>query len=100
MHSYEPDKILSQEEYDEITDMVHNNIKDQLDGGPMFFVEEFEEDNVPVDGENYEEVPKKIIRQRKVNFNTFCNLYESLYSIVLIVFQFQIQFNVSFAVFL
>ncbi|KAI1720983.1 NRDE-2, necessary for RNA interference domain-containing protein [Ditylenchus destructor] len=65
VHSYEPDKILSQEEYDEITDMVHNNIKDQLDGGPMFFVEEFEEDNVPVDGENYEEVPKKIIRQRK-----------------------------------
>uniref|UniRef100_A0A915DJI4 Pre-mRNA-processing factor 39 n=1 Tax=Ditylenchus dipsaci TaxID=166011 RepID=A0A915DJI4_9BILA len=65
VHNYEPDKILSQEEYDEMTDIVFEKIKDQLDGSPMFFIDEHEEENIPLDGENFEEVPKKIVRQRK-----------------------------------
>lgn len=51
--------------------MVHNKIKDQLDGRPMFFIEEYEDDNIPFDGENYEEMPKKVVRQRKVRRSFF-----------------------------
>lgn len=71
MNNYEPDKILSTDEYDEIMELVYNRIKDQLDGKPMFFVEEYEEENIPNEGENYEERPKKIISKRKVFFIFF-----------------------------
>lgn len=69
MHNYEPDKILNSDEYDEITNIVYERVKDQLDGKPMYFVEEYEEENIPNEGENYEEQPKKIISQRKVFIN-------------------------------
>lgn len=32
----------------------------------MFFIEEYEDENIPLDGDNYEEMPKKLIRNRKV----------------------------------
>ncbi|KAH7720376.1 pre-mRNA-processing factor 39 [Aphelenchoides avenae] len=62
INSQEPDRILSQQEYDEITDVVYARIKDRLDG-PMFFIEEYEAE--PAVAGDYEEVTKKVIRQRK-----------------------------------
>lgn len=66
VHSYEPDKILTQEEYDELTGVVYNRIKGQLEG-PMFFMEEYEDEGIPVEGENIEEAVPRIVRQRKVD---------------------------------
>lgn len=57
---------MSSDEYDEITDIVYKRCKDQMDGKPMFFIEEFEEENIPNEGENFEERPKKLVTQRKV----------------------------------
>lgn len=68
VYNYEPDKILSAEEYSELTDVIYDKVKDHLDGRPMFFVEEYEDENIPLDGDNYEEMPKKLIRNRRVYF--------------------------------
>ncbi|CAD5231794.1 unnamed protein product [Bursaphelenchus xylophilus] len=40
----EPDEILSMEEYEAITDKIYDKIKNDLDGAPLFIIEEFEED--------------------------------------------------------
>ncbi|KAH7720351.1 PRPF39 protein [Aphelenchoides avenae] len=60
--SQEPGRILSQQGYDEITDVVYAHIKDRLDG-PMFFIEEYEAE--PAVAGDYEEVTKKVVRKRK-----------------------------------
>jgi hypothetical protein len=69
--AYEPNQILSKEEYDEITDIVYDRVKDQLDGQPMFFIEEYEQSVTAPPGEqegNDEEVDLKptMVRRRKV----------------------------------
>jgi hypothetical protein len=49
-----------------LTDLVFPKVKDFLDGQPLFFLEEYEDDSIPVDGENIEEVQPKMVRRRKV----------------------------------
>lgn len=72
INSHEPDQILSPEEYNELTDAIYPRIKDFLDGQPLFYLEEFEDETIPNDGENIEEVQPKIMRRRKViYFRTF-----------------------------
>uniref|UniRef100_A0A183BT97 Suf domain-containing protein n=1 Tax=Globodera pallida TaxID=36090 RepID=A0A183BT97_GLOPA len=67
VHAHEPDQILSPEEYNEITDIVFPCVRDLLDGQPMFFVEEFEDDSIPAEGDNVEAVQPKLVRRRKHN---------------------------------
>ncbi|KAH7728680.1 PRPF39 protein [Aphelenchoides avenae] len=62
VNSQATDRILSQQEYDEITDVVYARIKDRLNG-PMFFIEEYEAQPAVVG--DYEEVTTKVVRQRK-----------------------------------
>lgn len=64
--SHEPDKLLSEEDYNAITDVVYSRVKDQLEG-PMFFVEEYEVEGDDVSGAPGEEPPKKVIRERKAS---------------------------------
>ena len=67
INAYEPDQILSPEEYNELTDAIYPRIKDFLDGQPLFYLEEFEDETIPNDGENIDEVQPKIMRRRKVS---------------------------------
>lgn len=67
VNSQEPDRILTPEEYNAITDLIYPKIKDSLDGEPLFFMEEYEDDSIPIDGENIEEVQPKTVRRRKHN---------------------------------
>ena len=60
--AHEPDQILSTQEYESISDRVYDAIKHQLDG-PMYFVEEYEEE--VLDSETNDEPPTKRQAQRR-----------------------------------
>ncbi|VDD92816.1 unnamed protein product [Enterobius vermicularis] len=65
VNSYEPDKIIKEEEYNEIFARVEANLKKTMDG-ELYLIEEYEDDTPPdIIPENGEEPPKKILRRRK-----------------------------------
>jgi hypothetical protein len=42
-------------------------VKDYLDGQPLFYIEEYEDEGIPNDGENIEDVQPRTFSRRKVN---------------------------------
>ncbi|KAI6189974.1 hypothetical protein M3Y97_00066500 [Aphelenchoides bicaudatus] len=62
--SYEPDQILNQQEYDSIYDKVYDQVRNDLDGGPAFYLEEYEED-IPDDEQMDDGVTKRAVSRRK-----------------------------------
>uniref|UniRef100_A0A0N5ARA7 Suf domain-containing protein n=1 Tax=Syphacia muris TaxID=451379 RepID=A0A0N5ARA7_9BILA len=65
VNSYEPDRIISEEEYNEIFAEVEANLKKSMDG-ELFLIEEYE-DETPSDclSESGEQPAKKICKRRK-----------------------------------
>jgi hypothetical protein len=51
-----------------LTDVVYPKVKDYLDGQPLFYIEEYEDEGIPNDGENIEDVQPRTFSRRKVNF--------------------------------
>jgi hypothetical protein len=49
-----------------LVDLIYPKIKDHLDGQPFFYMEEHEDDSMPKDGENIEEVQTRVVQRRKV----------------------------------
>ncbi|CAD5224698.1 unnamed protein product [Bursaphelenchus okinawaensis] len=60
----EPDEVLSTEEYEAITDKLYDKIKNELDGAPLFVIEEFEEDLTDDEGMD-DSQGKRLITKRK-----------------------------------
>lgn len=61
---YEPDQILNPQEYESISDRVYDKVNNDLNGGPMFFMEEYEED-IPEEEETEDGSSKRHISRRK-----------------------------------
>jgi pre-mRNA-processing factor 39 len=64
IESYEPDKILSDQEYESISDRVYEKVKHDLDGQPMFFTEEYEEE-IPENEMQEDGRTKRLISRRR-----------------------------------
>lgn len=61
---FEPDQILNPQEYESISDLVYDKIKHDLDGGPMFFWDEYEQD-IPDEEVREDGLMKRLVRRRK-----------------------------------
>lgn len=64
VNEYEPDEILSAEEYEAVTDIVYDRVKHELDGAPLFVFEEYEED-IPEHEIEDEDHTRRLVSKRK-----------------------------------